>query len=162
MWKATRSYRTYSIPGKTSTFVPEFAHHFLLILLPFTPAFSSSLLPLFSPTFTSSFFYCSLPHFPPHYFIVHFHLFLLALPLYFIKLSIFVFLLFLSVRIHVRRYIRLLFISLLSHSGAKGDCDFWISDLFKNLDGTEVRRVQLAKSTLLTSTLVPLGSFEIF
>ena len=56
--------------------------------------------------------------------------------------------------------------------GAKRDRGFRISDLVKNSDGTdiilisvvkfgEVRRVQLAKSTLLTSTLVPLGSFKI-
>ena len=55
--------------------------------------------------------------------------------------------------------------------GAKGDWDFRISDLVRNPDGTyltsevnfgEVRRTLLAKSTLLTSTLVPLGSFQIF
>ena len=56
--------------------------------------------------------------------------------------------------------------------GAKGDWDFWISDLVKNPDGTdiltpvvnfgEVQRAQLAKSTLLTSSLVLLGSFQIF
>ena len=48
---------------------------------------------------------------------------------------------------------------------------FRISDLAINLDVTyvspvvnfgEVRRAQLTKSTLLTSTLVPLGSFKIF
>ena len=48
----------------------------------------------------------------------------------------------------------------------KADWDFRISDLVKNPDGTvnfgEVRRTQLAKSTLLTSTLVPLGPFQIF
>ena len=42
------------------------------------------------------------------------------------------------------------------------------SDLVKNPDETpvvnfgEVRRVQLAKSTLLTSTMVSLGSFQMF
>ena len=56
--------------------------------------------------------------------------------------------------------------------GAKGDWDLRISDLVKNPDGTdiltpvknfcEVRRDQLAKSTLLTSSLVPLVSFQIF
>ena len=56
--------------------------------------------------------------------------------------------------------------------GVKGDWDFQISDLDKNPHGTgiqpqlvnfdEDRRAQLAKSTLLTSTLVPLGSFQIF
>ena len=51
--------------------------------------------------------------------------------------------------------------------GTKVDWDFRIPDLVKNLDGTEVNfdevlRAQLAKSTLLTSTLVPLGSFQIF
>ena len=55
--------------------------------------------------------------------------------------------------------------------GAKRDWDFWISDLVKNPDGTdinpcgnfgEVRRAQLTKPTLLISTLVPLGSFQIF
>ena len=56
---------------------------------------------------------------------------------------------------------------------AKGDWDFWISDLVKNPDGTDiiltlvvnfgdVRRVQLAKSTLLTSTLELFESFHIF
>ena len=50
---------------------------------------------------------------------------------------------------------------MLSNSGAKGDWDFRISDLVKNPDGTdiltlvvnfgEVRRVELAKSILLTS-----------
>ena len=51
--------------------------------------------------------------------------------------------------------------------GAKGDWDFRISDLVKSTYGTdiyrsgEVRRAQLAKSTLLTSTLVPLGSFKV-
>ena len=43
---------------------------------------------------------------------------------------------------------------------AKGDWDFLISDLVKNPD--EVRMAQLAKPTLLTSTLLPLGSFKIF
>ena len=57
------------------------------------------------------------------------------------------------------------------NKGAKDDWNFQISDLVKNPDGTsyltpavnfsEVRRAQLAKSTLLTSTLVPLGSFQI-
>ena len=56
--------------------------------------------------------------------------------------------------------------------GAKDDWDFRISYLVKNPDGTdiltpmvnfgEVRRAQLAKSTLFTSSLVPLGSFQIF
>ena len=50
--------------------------------------------------------------------------------------------------------------------GAKGDWDFRISDLVKTLMELiyfgEVRRAQLAKSTLLTSSLVPLGSFQIF
>ena len=55
--------------------------------------------------------------------------------------------------------------------GAKGDWDFQISDLVKTLmelifnpvvNFGEVRRAQLAKSTLLTSSLVPLGSFQIF
>ena len=51
--------------------------------------------------------------------------------------------------------------------GAKDDWDFRISDLVKGPDGTdiitpvmnfgEVRRAQLAKFALLTSTLVPLG-----
>ena len=47
---------------------------------------------------------------------------------------------------------------------AKGDWDFWISDLVKNpvLNFGEVRRALLAKSTLLTSTLVPLVSSQIF
>ena len=53
--------------------------------------------------------------------------------------------------------------------GAKGDWDFRISDLVKNPDGIdiksvvnfgEVQRAQLAKSTLLTSTLVSVGSFR--
>ena len=54
--------------------------------------------------------------------------------------------------------------------GAKVDLDFRISDLVKKPDGTdiltlvenfgEVRRAQLAKSTLLTSSLVPLGNFS--
>ena len=49
-------------------------------------------------------------------------------------------------------------------SGAKVDWDFRISDLVKNpmVNFGEVRRAQLAKSTLLTSSLVPLGSFQIF
>ena len=59
---------------------------------------------------------------------------------------------------------------LLYYIGAKGDRDFWISDLVKNPGGTlttmvnfgEVRRAQLAKSTLFASTLVPLGSLQIF
>ena len=51
-------------------------------------------------------------------------------------------------------------------TGAKSDWDFRIYDLVKNPDGIvvnfgEVRRAQLAKFTLLTSTLVPLGSFQI-
>ena len=52
-------------------------------------------------------------------------------------------------------------------TGAKGDWDFRISDLVKSTYGTdiyrsgEVRRAQLAKSTLLTSMLVPLGSFKV-
>ena len=56
--------------------------------------------------------------------------------------------------------------------GTKGDWDFRISDLVKNLDGTdfltpvvnfsEVQRAQLAKSTLLTSMLVHLGSFKVW
>ena len=61
----------------------------------------------------------------------------------------------------------------ISHSQvAKGDWDLRISDLVKNTDGTdiltpvvnfgEVLTVQLAKYTLLTSTLVPMGSFKIF
>ena len=53
--------------------------------------------------------------------------------------------------------------------GAKGDWDFLVSDLVKSLHGTdmpvvnygEVRSVQLAKSTLLASTLVPLRSFKL-
>ena len=51
---------------------------------------------------------------------------------------------------------------------AKGDWVFWISDLVRNPDGTdfnhcgEFRWAQLAKSTLLASTLGPLGSFQIF
>ena len=53
--------------------------------------------------------------------------------------------------------------------GAKGDSDFWMSELVKNPDVTdltpvvnfgEVRRAQLAKSTLLTSTLGPPGIFS--
>ena len=56
--------------------------------------------------------------------------------------------------------------------GAKGNCDFWISDLVKNPDRIEiltplvtfgeVRRAQLAKCTLLTSMLLPLRSFQTF
>ena len=58
--------------------------------------------------------------------------------------------------------------------GAKGDWNYRISNLFTNPDGTyrlyltpvvnfgEVRRAQLAKSTLLTSTLGSLGSSQIF
>ena len=53
--------------------------------------------------------------------------------------------------------------------GAKGDCDFrsliwsktwwnWYLTLVVNFG--EVQRAVLAKSTLLTSTLVPLGSFQ--
>ena len=53
--------------------------------------------------------------------------------------------------------------------GVKEDWDFRIFELVKNPDGTdvpvvsfgEVRRAQLTKSTLLASTLVPLGSFQI-
>ena len=55
--------------------------------------------------------------------------------------------------------------------GAKGDWDSRISDLVKNPDGTDilnsvvnfgdVRRAQLAKSTLLISMMVPLGFFQI-
>ena len=50
----------------------------------------------------------------------------------------------------------------LYYTGAKVDYDFRIPDLVKNPDGTEVLRAQLAKSTLLTFSLVPLGSFQIF
>ena len=52
--------------------------------------------------------------------------------------------------------------------GTKGDCDFRISDLVKYPDGTDnpcgefLLRAQLAKSTLLAYTLVPLGTFKIF
>ena len=56
--------------------------------------------------------------------------------------------------------------------GVTGDWDFQISDLVKNPDGSDylspivnfgkVRRAQVAKSTLFTSTLVPLESFQIF
>ena len=55
--------------------------------------------------------------------------------------------------------------------GAKGDWYFRISDLSKILmeliltpvmNFGEVRRAHLPKSDLLTSTLVPLGSFKIF
>ena len=56
--------------------------------------------------------------------------------------------------------------------GAKVDWDFRISDLVKNPDGTdiltpvvnfgEVWKDHLAKAILLTSKLVPLGSFQIF
>ena len=56
--------------------------------------------------------------------------------------------------------------------GVKGDWDFRISNLVENPDGTdifnpvvnfgEVLSTQLAKSTLLTSTLGLLGSFQIF
>ena len=42
--------------------------------------------------------------------------------------------------------------------GAKGDWDFWIFVV----NYGEVQRAQLAKSTLLTSSLVHLGSFQIF
>ena len=54
--------------------------------------------------------------------------------------------------------------------GAKVDWDFRISDLMKTLmelifnpcgDFGEVRRAQLAKSTFLTSLLVPLGSLKV-
>ena len=60
---------------------------------------------------------------------------------------------------------------LISTSGAKGDWDFWISDLVKIpmelifnpvVNFGEIWRAHLAKSTLLTSTLVPLRSFQIF
>ena len=61
--------------------------------------------------------------------------------------------------------------SLINLKRAKGDWDFRISDLVKNPDGTdilnpmvnfgEIWRAQLAKSTLLISTLVPLGSFKV-
>ena len=65
------------------------------------------------------------------------------------------------------------FVTIMYSQGAKGNCDFGISDLVKNPDETdkyltplvnfgEVRRAQLAKSTLLTSSLVPVGSFQIF
>ena len=53
--------------------------------------------------------------------------------------------------------------------GANSDWDFRISDLVRNPHGTDnltpvvnfdqVRKTQLAKFTLLTSTSVPLGSF---
>ena len=56
--------------------------------------------------------------------------------------------------------------------GAKGDWDFWISDLVKTLMDLifnsfgefrcEVRRAQLAKSTLFNSMLWSLGYFYIF
>ena len=57
--------------------------------------------------------------------------------------------------------------------GVKCDWDFLISDLFKIPDGTdiylssvvifgEVRRAQLAKSILLSSTMMPLWSFQNF
>ena len=55
--------------------------------------------------------------------------------------------------------------------GAKGDWDFRISDLVKNLKERyltsavnfgEVWRAQFAKSPLLTYTLVPLGFFQVF
>ena len=53
--------------------------------------------------------------------------------------------------------------------GAKGDWDFRISVLKKKktlmdpvVNFGEVQRAQLTKSTLLTSTQVPLGSFQIF
>ena len=54
---------------------------------------------------------------------------------------------------------------------AKSDWDFWIFDLVKTLmellfnplvNFGEVRMAQLAKSTLLTSTMRPLGSFKMF
>ena len=59
--------------------------------------------------------------------------------------------------------------SLTCKTGAKVDWDFRISDLVKNPDGTDVQplwqisvvsRAQLAKSTILTSSLVPLGIFS--
>ena len=64
-------------------------------------------------------------------------------------------------------------ITLYTKEGEKVDWDFQLADLVKNLDGTdwylapvmnysEVQRAQLAKSTLLTSMLGPLGSFQIF
>ena len=48
--------------------------------------------------------------------------------------------------------------------GAKGDWDFWIFELKFNPCGEFwlSARAELAKSTLLISTLVPLGSFQIF
>ena len=61
--------------------------------------------------------------------------------------------------------------SIILRLGKKCDWDFRICDLVKNPDETdltsvvnfeEVRSTQLAKSTLLTSTLGPLGSFQIF
>ena len=63
-------------------------------------------------------------------------------------------------------------IIIVAYSIMKADWDFRVSDLVKNPDGTdiltpvvnfgEVRRVQLAKSTILTSSSVPLGSFQAF
>ena len=50
-------------------------------------------------------------------------------------------------------------------AGAKVYWDFRISDLVKKtlmVNFGEVRRPQLAKSTILTSSLVSLGSFQIF
>ena len=54
--------------------------------------------------------------------------------------------------LHTHTYIR----------GEKGDRDFHISDLVKNPHGTDisVKLAQLAKSTLLTTTLVPPESFK--
>ena len=51
--------------------------------------------------------------------------------------------------------------------GAKSDCDFRISDLVKNPDGTDINplcwiSVKSGGPTLLTSSLVPLGSIHIF
>ena len=53
--------------------------------------------------------------------------------------------------------------------GAKGDWDFWISDLVKT-DGTDLTPVvkfgaiwrAIAKSTVLTSMLGPVKSFQTF
>ena len=53
--------------------------------------------------------------------------------------------------------------------GAKGNWDFPISYLIRNPDGTDILipvvnfgEVRRAKSTLLTSTWVPLGTLQIF
>ena len=62
----------------------------------------------------------------------------------------------------------ILFNKAINCEGAKGDWDFRIPDLVKDPDETsvvnfgKVQRAQLAKSTRLTSTMVPLGSFKIF